>query len=108
MNRNLPLPDLRNRLAIDAARVIGPVAQQNQRSERQCRGIRESLADAVSQARSLRCPRQLLGFVDSLGMRTEAIQPHLKPLPQFVQHAPVQRSGSLLQPSLAILPYAHA
>ena len=44
VDRNLPLPDLRDRIAIDAAGIVRAVAQQHHRAQRQCGGVGQHLA----------------------------------------------------------------
>ena len=106
--RNAPLPDLRNRVQIDAAGIIRAIRQQHHGAQRQRGRFREHLLQAVAQARSRLRHGELAGFLDALGFLAEAIEAHLKLLPQRGQQLPVEHGGSLRTARLRPLLDGHA
>ena len=78
MNRNPLAADLRQRFQVDAARVVGAIAQQDHRTDRQIGGVRRHLLQAFADMRGRGAGGQLLQLIDPLGMIAHAVQPDLK------------------------------
>jgi hypothetical protein len=71
-------PDGRDGVQIDAARVIGAIAQQHNRAQGQGRGFRHHAFQRIADARGLLVGVQGVGALDALGLFAELIKPHLK------------------------------
>ena len=108
VDRNPLAANLRQRFQVDAARIIGAIAQQDHRPDRQVGGIRRHLLQGLADMRGRGSRGQLLQLVDALGMIAHAVHPDLKLLLQRLQQAIVEdfRRGILAR--AVLIPGGHA
>jgi hypothetical protein len=70
--------DVRNGFEIDTARIVGAVAHEHHRADRQHGCVRQHFLEAIADARGRRVRCKLVRFFQTLQMGAEAIKTNLK------------------------------
>ena len=97
-----------DRVPVDPAGVVGAVAQQHDRADRQAGGFVGQLFDSVADVRDRSGSIEPIEAVHASDVAVEAIETRLKLLLQIGQYPALQRLEGLLQPSRAVLGNSHA
>src|ERR1700732_2096617 len=98
VNGNVSVPQDRERLDVDPAGVIGPVAEKHDGADGQIGGFIGELPEAVADAGGGRCGLQFLQIVDTGQVTVETIEARLKLSLDVVERAGLKRLYRLSLP----------